>query len=84
MAAGRAIVASDAGGLPELIEHDVSGLVAATEDVTGTVDCLERLLADADLRRRCGDAARRSVEESLTDVHIAEQSAAYYAKVIAH
>ena len=84
MAAGRAIVASDAGGLPELVRDGENGLVAPVEDVEANVRCLARLLEDAALRERLGAAARRKVEDSLTDVHIAGQTAEYYRRVTGH
>jgi hypothetical protein len=78
MAAGRAIVSSDAGGLPELIRHDENGLLARNEDVASYTECIERLLEDRRLRERLGAAARRTVAESYTDVRVAEASLAFY------
>jgi glycosyltransferase involved in cell wall biosynthesis len=78
MTAGRAIVASDAGGLPELIEDGVNGLLARSEDVPAFVRQIERLLEDPALRERLGHAARRTVEERYTDVLIAQLSLDHY------
>jgi glycogen(starch) synthase len=78
MAAGRAIVASDAGGLPELIEDGANGLLAKSEDAPAFVRQIERLLEDASLRDRLGYVARRTVEERYTDVRIAKQSLDHY------
>ena len=78
MAAGRAIVSSSAGGLPELIEDGENGLVAQSQDVVSYVKCVERLIEDRDLRERLGAAARRTVSASYRDVHVAERSVAYY------
>jgi len=78
MAAGRAIVASDAGGLPELIEDGANELLAKSEDAPAFVRQIERLLEDASLRDRLGYVARRTVEERYTDVCIAQQSLDHY------
>lgn len=78
MAAGRAVVSSDAGGMPELIQNEENGLVAHVDDVSAYIRCIERLIEDRPLRDRLGAAARRSVEQSYTDVHIAGKTAAYY------
>lgn len=78
MAAGRAIVCSDAGGLPELIRHGQNGLVARTGDADSFVAAIERLIEDGGLRERLGAEARRTVERSFTDVEIARQSVACY------
>ena len=78
MAAGRAIVATDQGGVPELIQDGVNGLLARTEETSSYIHCLERFLDDKALRERLGAAARRTVEESFTDVQIAGRSVDYY------
>ena len=78
MAAGRAIVSSDQGGMPELIRDGENGLLARSENPAAFIDCLERLIEDRALRERLGSAARRTVEESHTDVEIARMSIDYY------
>jgi glycosyltransferase involved in cell wall biosynthesis len=78
MAAGTAIVAADQGGMPELITHGTSGLLARCGDPASFVEQLERLIGDEALRGRLAAAARRAVETRLTDVHIAGQSVAFY------
>jgi len=82
MAAGRAIVASDAGGLPELIEDGRNGLTANSGDARGFVRQIERLIEDRELRERLGAAARRTIEERYTDVGIARQSLDHWSKVL--
>jgi glycosyltransferase involved in cell wall biosynthesis len=74
MAAGRAVVASDCGGLPELVDDEVEGLLAATGDAEAFRVALRRLVDDAPLRERLGRAARRAVEERYTDVAMARRS----------
>ncbi|MBI2998701.1 MAG: glycosyltransferase family 4 protein, partial [Deltaproteobacteria bacterium] len=78
MAAGRAIVSSDQGGMPELIRDEDNGLMARSGEVRPFVSCLERLIENRRLRERLGEAARRSVEERFTDVHVARLSTEYY------
>jgi glycosyltransferase involved in cell wall biosynthesis len=71
MAAGRAIVSSDQGGMPELIQHGENGLLARCDDSASFVEQIEKLIEDSELRRRLGAAARRTVELRYTDDHIA-------------
>jgi glycogen(starch) synthase len=78
MAAGRAIVASDCGGLPELVEHERTGLLARSGDPAAFVTALERMLSDERLRDRCGAAARSAIESRFTDVAIAARSVDVY------
>lgn len=61
-ACGVPVVVSDAGGLPEVVADGVSGLVVAREDVNALADALRRLIADAELRRRMGQAGRERVQ----------------------
>jgi glycosyltransferase involved in cell wall biosynthesis len=78
MAAGRAIVSSDQGGMPELIRDGDNGLLARSGDPESYAACLERLIEDKALRERLGAAARRTIEDSFTDTHIARISVEYY------
>jgi glycosyltransferase involved in cell wall biosynthesis len=78
MAAGRAIVSSDHGGMPELIQEGVNGLLARSGEAQSYVRALEALIEDSPLRERLGAAARRTIETRFTDVRIAEMSVAYY------
>jgi glycosyltransferase involved in cell wall biosynthesis len=81
MAAGRAIVATDHGGLPELIEDGVNGLLARSGDAASYVTQLDRVITDAALRRRLGTAARTTVLERFTDHQVAEESVRQYQAV---
>lgn len=54
--AGRPIVATAVGGVPDVVGPD-AGLVLATDDVDGTAEALTRLVDDAALRERMGAAA---------------------------
>jgi glycosyltransferase involved in cell wall biosynthesis len=78
MAAGRAIVASDQGGMPELIRHGENGLLARSGDAAAHTAAVERLLEDRAERARLGAAARRTVVSAFNDVHVARQSVAFY------
>ncbi len=63
MAAGRAVVASDGGGIPEAIEDGVSGLLFPPGDAEALARALLTLFDDPGLVRRLGQAARRRVVE---------------------
>lgn len=78
MAAGCAIVSTDQGGMPELIRNAENGMLARSEDAVSYITCLEQLIANDTLRKLLGTAARRTIEESFTDVYIARKSTDYY------
>ena len=61
MAHGRPVVASAVGGIPEVVEDGVTGLLVPPGDVAALRAALERLLADPILRRRLGREARRRI-----------------------
>lgn len=78
MAAGRAIISSDQGGMPELIRDGENGLLARNGESASYIACLERLIEDNAMRERLGAAARRTIEESFTDTRIARISTDFY------
>jgi hypothetical protein len=63
MACGRAVVAPDAGGIPNLMSHGKTGFLFRPGDLPGAVELTRNLLADEGLRNRVGQAARRQIEE---------------------
>lgn len=66
MALGKPVIASAAGGNPELVEHGVSGLLVLPRDPGATAAALERLLSDPDLSDRLGRAARERVTRGFS------------------
>lgn len=61
MAAGLPILASTVGGIPEAVSDGEEGFLVAPGDVAALVRCWDRLLGDAGLAQRMGEAARRKV-----------------------
>jgi glycosyltransferase involved in cell wall biosynthesis len=55
---GKAVLATDVGGTPEIVSDGDSALLVAPRDVEALRARLEQLLADKRLRERLGDAAR--------------------------
>jgi len=60
------IVASAAGGIPEVVRDGVNGRLVPPRDVQALADALIDLLSDAERRRRMGAAGRRIVEEEFS------------------
>jgi glycosyltransferase involved in cell wall biosynthesis len=52
------VVASDAGGLPEVVEHGVTGVIVPRGDTEALAQAIGALLADPDRRRQMGVAGR--------------------------
>jgi len=62
MAYGRAVVATDVGGLRDAVDDDVNGLLVPAGDVAALRAAVERLLGDVALRERLGRGAREKAE----------------------
>ncbi|MFZ5869427.1 MAG: glycosyltransferase family 4 protein [Actinomycetota bacterium] len=58
MAAGLPVVATRVGGIPEVVEDGVTGLLVPPGDVEALADAVEKLVADPALRHRMADQAR--------------------------
>jgi glycosyltransferase involved in cell wall biosynthesis len=58
LAAGKPVVATRVGGVPDLVEHGVHGLLVSRRDPQGLARAVVRLLRDPDLRTRMGEAGR--------------------------
>jgi glycosyltransferase involved in cell wall biosynthesis len=65
-AAGKCRVASRVGGIPTVIEDGVDGLLVEKEEVDQLAVTLVRLIGDAPLRRRLGEAARVRTEREFS------------------
>lgn len=61
MASGCAVVATRAGGMAEIVEDGVSGLLIERDSARSLIAALSRLLGDKRLRERIGGGARASV-----------------------
>jgi len=67
MAAGRTVVGSDIDGIHELIESEKTGLLFPPGDIQQLSSCLNRLLADPELREHLGREAHRAmIDKQLT------------------
>ena len=58
MAARKAVVATSVGGVPDLIEDGVNGLLVPSNDVGRLADAIVRLARSPELRHRLGTAGR--------------------------
>ncbi len=59
---GRPVVATRVGGIPDIVEHDVNGLLVERGDTSGLADAISRVLTDGELAKRLGEAGRAGVE----------------------
>jgi starch synthase len=96
MACETAVVASSVGGIPEVVVDGQTGLLvdpgllpgtfepgSAAEFSRALADAINRLAADAGLRRRMGLAGRARVEAAFSWEAIAQRTLALYEQVVA-
>ncbi|MCC3301442.1 glycogen synthase [Arthrobacter sp. zg-Y895] len=97
MACGTAVVASATGGIPEVVDTGVTGLLVPIEQVsdgTGTpldpekfvrdfAAALTEVVTDPELARRMGEAGRIRATERFSWESIAEETLAVYRSVLA-
>jgi glycosyltransferase involved in cell wall biosynthesis len=79
MAASRAVVATRVGGTPELVLHDVTGLLVERGDRKALADAIAALLRDPSRRQRLGQAAREHVTRGFSSEQTVDQLVAVYA-----
>lgn len=78
MGAGRAIVATDVGGNPEVIRSGQTGLLVPSNDADALAAALEKLARDRALRTALGDAAAADARSRFSiDRHVAQLAALY-------
>jgi len=81
MSAGAAVIASDAGGLPEVIRHGENGLLAPNEP-QAIARALGELRADPALAYRLGEAGRQTVVERFTVERMVRRTMEIYRQVL--
>ena len=78
LAAGKALVATRVGGLPELVKPHENGLLVEEKDSSALADALVSLAADPELRRRLGTAGREHMAAERTWDDVAERLEGVY------
>lgn len=83
MASGCAAVASRVGGNPELVHDDVTGLLFEKQNPSDLARCLTRLLADAPMRRRLGEAGSAFINSHFSIAAAAACMGSLYTELLA-
>jgi glycosyltransferase involved in cell wall biosynthesis len=83
MASGLPVVVSDAGGSPEVVHHEVNGLLVPVKDVPALAQALERLLADPGWAKQLGSAASQRLANTFSLNRLGQELNGIY-KELAH
>jgi glycosyltransferase involved in cell wall biosynthesis len=81
MACGKPIVATTAGGIPEVVVNGETGLLAEPRDHHAMARAIARLLNDERLRTRMGQAGLVRVRQHFTVERMVAQTVRVYARV---
>lgn len=59
----RPVIVSDVGGLPEVVENNVTGIVVPPKDPKRAAEAIEKLFLDKSMREEMGEQGRKRVEK---------------------
>lgn len=82
MALGKPLVASNAGGVPEIVVDGTTGLLFEPRNPDALADCLRQLLADPALARSLGTAGRQRLETDFSIAYNVARIQALYDRVL--
>ena len=83
MALGLPVVASNVGGIPDLVRHDQDGFLHEAEDVDGMAQSVLTLMADADMRARFGAAGRQRIAREFSLQKLGDRALHRYEELLA-
>ena len=82
MAMRKPIVSTTAGGIPEVIENGINGILAPPKNHELFAKALIHLIEDRELRLKFGDAGRKIVEERFTVDKMVEGTLKVYQRLL--
>jgi glycosyltransferase involved in cell wall biosynthesis len=81
-ACGKAVVVSNIGGLPEVVNNGKSGFIVNSENEIETAHAIDLLLQNVELRREMGINARKWVEDNFSQKIVANKMISIYNSVM--
>lgn len=82
--AGLPVIATQVGGVPEMIEHGKTGLLAPPHDADGLYEAIALLVQKEDLRQKIGQSARRFALQNWNVALMANRTLEVYEEVLGH
>ena len=80
----KATISAACGGVPEMIEHERTGLLFPTEDAEAMAEAMCRLAEDEELRKTLGMAFFSDVQEKFSAARMVETHLEMYQKFLSH
>ncbi|MBT1450650.1 glycosyltransferase family 4 protein [Glaciecola sp. XM2] len=82
MAHRKAIIASDADGIPHYVKNEINGLIFESGDAGALAKCISRILEDDKLRLNIASNGERMVRSEYTEKQYADRYAAMLKSVL--
>jgi glycosyltransferase involved in cell wall biosynthesis len=82
MATGAPVVASNVGGLSEVIEHDRTGIFVYPRSPESIAWGIERVLSDPDHAKRLAENAKEKLHKAYSWEAVAMKTVEVYKKVV--
>ena len=83
MSVGKPVIACQGQGIEEVIRPAMNGCLIAPHDLQGLTHTLTALWPQAELRRKIGEAARRTILQGFTLEQQAERLVRLYQECVA-
>jgi glycosyltransferase involved in cell wall biosynthesis len=83
MAAARPVVATAVGGVPDLVDDEISGRLVRPGDPRALADAMRGVLVDRDLGRRMGLAGRKQVHPAFASARLLDDVNRLYGELLA-
>jgi glycosyltransferase involved in cell wall biosynthesis len=82
MALKKPVIAARIGGVPEIIESGITGLLFIPENVTELATAVNQLVINQNMRERIGEAARKRIEQSFNIIQNIFQIESIYRQLV--
>lgn len=82
MASGKPVVATNGGGVPEIVVHGETGLLVPMGDAVAMAEAICQMLADPEEAKRIGERGRKRVAEQFTIEHTVEKVQQVYDELL--
>jgi len=82
MRAGLPVIATDVGGVSEIITNDINGYLVPKKNIDILQNRLSQLLSSADLRSRLGENGKKTFEENFSFEEMYHKTLCVYESVI--
>lgn len=80
--AGLPVVATNTGGIPEIVENEITGFLTEPYDYKTIIKMLKKLINDGELRNRMGREGKKKINEKFSNNNIVKKIDSFYKEVL--